>query len=91
MDSTDPVRAVNADFASFVLNHGGGWIPPAGSGLFNCKILAALAGKTPKWVQDQVRLHRIPYRASGEAGEMFIDPGDLAKFVPFFNDPKKRK
>lgn len=92
MDHTDPLRAVNGDFAAlipFVLANGGGWIPPAGSGHFNAKLLGMLMGRTPRWVQAQVTEHQIPFLSSGDGGEMFIDSGRFADGMQKFNEPEE--
>ncbi len=77
----------SGNFVSLAIAAGGGWIPPGGSGLFSSVLLGQLAGVTSQTIRRWVKTHKIPYRCAGD--EWFIDPGDIARFVPIGNVEKE--
>jgi hypothetical protein len=80
---TEAARGVNPNigFLAVVLEHGGAWIPPSGSGSFNTKAWGVFLGVGEKIVRDYVRKHGIPYRKAG--AEKFISTDDFEKFIPY--------
>lgn len=90
MDNTDPARSVNVNsLVELVLECGGGWIPPSGSGLFAVKVWAKLLGKNEATVRRWVKKYAIAHTDPG--GEMFISAEAMESSLPKINKPGPQK
>lgn len=86
MDATQPARggqdkSARDGLLGLVIDLGGGWFPPPGSGTFSARVWAALLGKDEKTIRRWVKANKVPYRVPGD--EMFISSDDFTKHIPY--------